>query len=159
MRPAIFILVCTEIFTALTISSIKSVCHTSVLIIVTHLCYRPRIFILSLIITYTWSVMNGIWRRMEGGKPITFWELRENLLEEIISYNISNHLYPSDERTRMVAVSNQEKRRKRVIPSEDISEKEKITKSNLSRANHTRHKVVRLCGDLENLQKHIDPVA
>ena len=81
---------------------------------------------LSLIIPCTWSVTNGIWRRMEGGIPITFWELRENLLEEIISYNISNHLYPSDERTRMVAVSNQEKRRKRVIPSEDISEKGKL---------------------------------
>ena len=55
-------------------------------------------------------------------------------------------------------MQNQDQRRKRGRPSADRAEKGSNTKPELISATHTRHKVGRLCGDLEKFQKHIDSV-
>ena len=91
-------------------------------------------------------------------RPMSFWEFCEKLSWQILSYMPSHHLYPTDERMLVLVVHNQEQKRKQGRPSVDGAEKGAITEASLSSATHTRHKVGRLCGDLEKFQKHIDSV-
>ena len=58
----------------------------------------------------------------------------------------------------MVVVQDKEQSRKRGSPSTYRSEKGPITKSYLFSVTNTRHKVGRICGDIDNFQKHIDLV-
>ena len=88
-------------------------------------------------------------------KLMTLWELSEKFSDQMMIYNPIHHLYYGDERMRMVVFLNQEQARKRVRSSADRSEKGPITKSGLGSATHARHKVGRLCGDLDHPQKQI----
>ena len=54
---------CNTRFTVLATPHRTPVYHTIVLSIFTHLCCMPRIWLLSLIMTFTWTVLKGIHRR------------------------------------------------------------------------------------------------
>ena len=43
----------------------------------------------------------------EVEKPMTLWEFRDKLLDQMLSYNPSHRLYPGDERIWMAVVKNQ----------------------------------------------------
>ena len=80
-------------------------------------------------------------------EPMTYWEFRDNLSDQILTYNPKSFLYGGDENMR-VSVAQISNHKKMGKPKKDNGEKNTINFNTSKRAQNTRHNTGRLCGDL-----------
>eukprot|EP00957_Ditylum_brightwellii_P076424 5808279-Ditylum_brightwellii.AAC.1 len=85
---------------------------------------------------------------------MNFWEFRDTLSIQKLTYKSTLRIYPGDENMHVSIQQNRVPRKQGIPPKED--DKTKMTSEKIKMAHHTKYRPGQICVNLSDFQKYVD---